>query len=87
MKQPVWIVEDVKAREDYTLLITFTDGMQRVYDARPLLTKENFASLRSLPFFLRAKAAYGTVIWSDDVDIAPEHLYENSSPIDVEKIA
>ena len=26
MNQPVWIVEDVKAREDYTLLITFTGG-------------------------------------------------------------
>ena len=79
MKQPVWIVEGVTAREDYTLLITFTGGTQRIYDARPLLEKPIFAPLKSLPFFLRARAAYGTVIWNDDVDIAPEHLYECST--------
>ena len=87
MKQPVWIVEGVTAREDYTLLITFTGGAQRIYDAHPLLEKPIFAPLKSLPFFLRARAAYGTVIWNDDVDIVPEHLYECSTPIDVEKIA
>ena len=30
---------------------------------------------------------YGTVIWNDDVDIAPEYLYECSTPVEVEKIA
>ena len=85
MKQPVWIVEDVKARNDYTLLITFTGGAQRIFDARPLLDKPIFAPLKSLPFVLRAKAMYGTVIWNDDVDIAPEHLYECSTPVEVEK--
>ena len=49
MKQPEWIVEDVKAREDYTLLITFSGGVQRIYDARPLLEKPLFATLKSLP--------------------------------------
>ena len=87
MNQPVWIVEDVKAREDYTLLITFTGGAQRIYDARPLLEKSIFAPLKSLPFFLRAKAACGTVIWNDDMDIAPEHLYECSTPLEMGKIA
>ena len=31
--------------------------------------------------------SYGTVIWSDDVDIAPEHLYECSIPVDRNRIA
>ena len=87
MKQPEWIVEDVKAREDYTLLITFSGGIQRIYDARPLLEKPLFAALKCLPFFLRARAAYGTVIWNDDIDIAPEHLYECSSPAKFDQIA
>ena len=87
MGQPVWIVENVKARDDYTLLITFTGGAQRIYYARPLLAKEIFAPLKSLPFFLRAKALYGTVIWSDAIDIAPEHLYECSIPVDQNRTA
>ncbi|MDO5327119.1 MAG: hypothetical protein Q4G00_10425 [Clostridia bacterium] len=31
---------------------------------------------------MQAKAAFGTVVWSDDVDIAPEHLYECSVPVE-----
>ncbi len=31
--------------------------------------------------FLTAKADCGTVVWDDDIDIAPEHLYESSTPM------
>ena len=81
MKNPVWVVKDVKAQEDYTLLITFIGGEQRIYNARPLLKKEIYSPLKSLGFFLRAKVDYGTVIWNEDIDIAPEHLYECSKPV------
>ncbi len=82
MNLPEWVVKDVKANDDYTLYITFADGERKIYDARPLLNKPIYASLKSLPFFLSAKAECGTVVWSDDVDIAPEHLYECSKSID-----
>ena len=81
MKNPVWVVKEVKAREDYTLLITFIGGEQRIYDARPLLEKPIYSQLKNLSFFLGAKAEYGTVIWNEDVDIAPEFLYECSRPV------
>ncbi len=81
MANPVWCVADVKANRDYTLLLTFENGEKRMYDAKPLLNKKVCADLNNLNFFLRAKAQYGTVVWSDDVDIAPEHLYECSVPI------
>lgn len=80
MKEPVWVVKDVIAYEDYTLLITFSSGEKRIYNARPLLEKKIYAPLNNISFFLRARAEYGTVIWNDDVDIAPEHLYECSQP-------
>lgn len=78
MKTPAWVVKEVKPREDYTLLLTFADGGKKVYDARPLLEKPIYAQLKSLPFFLGAKVECGTVVWNDDVDIAPEYLYEQS---------
>ena len=81
MKTPVWIVKDVVPREDYTLLLTFADGRQRIYNAMPLLNKAIFADLKSLPFFLKARVSGDTVIWNDEVDIAPEHLYECSVPV------
>ena len=55
MKQPVWIVEDVKARNDYTLLITFTGGAQRIFDARPLLDKPNFRTAQKPSLFSACK--------------------------------
>lgn len=54
---------------------------KKIYDARPLLKKNIYAQLNNLIFFMSAKVDCGTVIWNDDVDIAPEHLYENSIPI------
>ena len=81
MKTPVWVVKAVVPQEDYTLLITFADGSKRIYNALPLLSKAIFADLRNLPFFLNARVSGDTVIWNDDIDIAPEHLYECSVPM------
>lgn len=81
MRTPYWVVREARAKADYTLELTFADGARRIYDARPLLEKAIYSQLRSLPFFLRARAECGTVVWSDEVDIAPEHLYECSIPI------
>jgi hypothetical protein len=86
MKTPIWVVTEVHARIDYTLLITFISGEQRVYDARPLLEKRIYSSLKNLTFFLSARADYGTVVWNDDVDIAPEHLYECSCPVSLDTV-
>jgi len=82
MNLPEWVVLDVVPNKDYTLLLTFADGEKKIYDARPLLNKAIYAQLKSLPFFLSARAECGTVVWSDDVDIAPEHLYECSVPVE-----
>lgn len=81
MKTPVWVVKSVVPQENYTLLLTFADGKKRLYNARPLLNKPLFAELKNLPFFLQARVGGDTVVWNDEVDIAPEHLYENSVPI------
>ena len=78
MKTPKWVVTDVKPKTDYTLLITFTGGEQRLYNARPLLEKTIYAPLKNINCFMSAKPYCGTVVWSNDIDIAPEHLYECS---------
>lgn len=85
MNSPAWVVKEVLPKEDYTLLITFADGAKNVYNARPLLGKAIYSSLKNLDFFLCAKAECGTVVWNDDVDIAPEHLYECSEPLVIKR--
>lgn len=81
IKKPVWVVEEVQPKEDYTLLLTFADGTKKVFDARLLLKKEAYFRLNELSFFLSAKAECGTVIWDDDLDVAPEYLYECSKSL------
>lgn len=78
---PEWVVKAVTAREDYTLLITFASGEKRIYNARPLLEQPVYSSLKNLEIFMSAKADGDTVIWNDDIDIAPEYLYEHSQPV------
>ena len=81
MNNPAWVVKDVKPQKDYMLLLTFEDGSEKMYDAKPLLQKELFKKLNNISFFMQAKAQYGTVIWDEDTDIAPEHLYDVSIPV------
>ncbi len=80
MKTPVWVVEAAEPHRDYTISLTFAGGEKRVYDARPLLEQKPFQPLKNLGLFMTAEAKHGTVVWSDDLDIAPEHLYECSVP-------
>ena len=81
MNIPAWVVKDVYPKEDYTLILTFADGNKKLYDAKPLLEKPIYSELKNISFFLNAKVDCGTVVWSDDIDIAPEHLYESSVTI------
>lgn len=82
VSSPVWVVKSVIANLDYKLIITFANGEQRIYDALPLLKKNIFEPLKNLSFFMSAKIEGDTVVWNDDIDIAPEHLYECIKPFD-----
>lgn len=75
---PEWLVKAVQPQEDYTLILTFINGERKIYDARPLLEKPLFAPLKDLSFFMQAKSDGSSVFWSDELDIAPEHLYEKA---------
>lgn len=82
MGVPNWVVTDVEPRGDYSLHLTFANGEKKIYDARGLLSMPIYRQLKAMPFFMQAKASCGTVVWSDDVDIAPEHLFNESVSAD-----
>ena len=74
-----WDILDVEPRKDFTLLITFAKGKKRLFDCKKYLLEKPYAQrLHDLDFFMKAKADHFTVMWSEDLDIAPEYLYENS---------
>jgi len=68
----------VQYLHDYELLITFSNGEKRVYDGEDDITQGIFTQLRNKALFARARIELGTVVWNDELDIAPEALYAES---------
>ncbi len=66
---------EVKYLYDYKLLITFSTGEEKVYDAKHLLKYKIFEKLKNKDFFSTAKINNGSIAWNDELDIAPEELY------------
>ena len=73
-----WIVTDVQPNPDFTLLITFAKGKKRIFDCKSIFDKKYAQRLKDIDFFMQAKADHQTVMWSEDLDLSPEYLYENS---------
>ena len=72
----------VKYLHDYTLLITFSNGEKKVYDAQNDIRQGALTKLKNKSFFAQAKIARGSVVWSDEIDMAPETLYAESVACD-----
>ena len=75
-----WQVQAVEPKTDFTLLITFAKGKKRLFDCKKYLFDDAWyeQKLKDIDFFMKAKADHFTVMWSEDLDIAPEYLYEKS---------
>ena len=74
-------VEKVVALDDMMLILTFSTGEKRLYDASALLVCPAFRSLDDTEVFKSVRVEHGIVIWLDgEIDIAPELLYKDSVP-------
>ena len=74
-------VTAVRATDDYRLYLSFTNGEERVFDARPLLSLPAFRPLNNLEFFKSVRTGFGTILWPKDIDYCPDTLYEKSAPV------
>jgi hypothetical protein len=74
-------VTDVAATDDYTLVVRFDNGEQRVLNVRPLLTTGQFRRLADPAEFRRVRVAYDTVEWDNGLDLDPEYVYDQSKAI------
>jgi len=74
-------VIDVKAKNDYTLSLLFENNDKRLFDMKPFLQQKPFIRLLNDDAFMKASVAFGTVVWPGNIDIAPETLWERSTPL------
>lgn len=77
-------VVQVVPRQDYTVLVHFSDGKIVEYDVSPMLDKEVFSALKDKHVFVYACTIMNdTLAWDIEgnrnkekcIDIAPETLY------------
>ncbi len=68
----------VEPMHGYLLKVTFNNGETRQFDVAPYLDYPAFQVLKQGSLFMQARVAHRTVIWNDEVDIAPESLYLES---------
>ena len=77
----IWI-NSAKYLEDYRLSLSFSNGEQRVFDAKEFIASHPlFASLKDKQLFSQFQLDGWTISWQDGrLDIAPEYLYETGTP-------
>ncbi len=73
-------VVTVRAHDDHSLTITFTNGEMRRFDTKPYLDQGVFRELRSLSYFKAVRPMLGTIQWPNEQDFCPDLLYEESIP-------
>lgn len=74
-------VTGVKVIDNLCLMLHFSTGEKRIFDAEPLLQYPVYKPLENPDFFRSVYIEGSTVVWDDGaIDIAPETLYEKSFP-------
>ena len=79
-------VKEVKATDDYKLMLVFTNNEHGIYNCSGLLGFGVFKEFQDKHYFKQAKVAHGTVVWPHEQDICPDTLYldsikENTKPM------
>ena len=78
-------VKAVNALSDFRLSVQFIEGVTKIYGVKPLFLKwEAFKELERNPelfYSVEVDAGGYGIIWSDDLDLSCDELYENGETV------
>lgn len=77
-------VKSVLPQKNYILLVSFSEGVSKIYDVKPLFKKwDIFNALKKEHAFDDVKVDQGGygVSWSDDIDLSCDELFFNGKLI------
>lgn len=77
-------IKNVESQRGKRLLVTFSNGIRKIYDCSPLLEDDNFKPLVNDLLFSAVnvdKHGYG-VVWTDEIDLSESELWLNGIPAD-----
>ncbi len=78
------LVRRVRPLEEYQLEVTFENGEQRIFDAKPYLRQGVFMRLRNRTAFRAVRVVAGSVEWPGELDLSYDTLYLESRPIETQ---
>ncbi len=82
-------VKDVTPLENYRLLVTFSSGVTRIYNASALLVLPAFFLLQDKAFFRAVgvdQGGYG-IFWNDELDLSEAELWLNGQVVEAAEAA
>jgi hypothetical protein len=74
-------IKSAKHLQDYKIKIEFNDGRIGEVDLKETITGDHrpiFNQLKDINLFKNFKVEFDTLIWPNELDIAPEYLYFQS---------
>ena len=71
-------VSELIPRDNYKLMLIFTNGEKGIYDCSDLLTFGVFQELQEKNYFNKVEILDGTIVWPNEQDICPDTLYLDS---------
>lgn len=71
-------VKDVKALDDYFLLLKFENEEEKLFDVKPYLDIGKFKELKDKTLFKSVKICFDSIEWDNHLDLDPELLYQKS---------
>jgi hypothetical protein len=67
-----------KPLPDYKVAVVFNNGQSGIFDCKYLLDYEISAPLADYNLFNQVRVEHGTLCWPNDIDVAPETVWEAS---------
>ncbi|MDP2683227.1 MAG: DUF2442 domain-containing protein [Deltaproteobacteria bacterium] len=71
-------VKNVRPLSDFKLAITFENGTEKLFDAKPYLENGIFRELKDEKLFNSVHVSFDTVEWDNGADLDPELLFAES---------
>lgn len=68
----------VEPLENYLLLVSFSNGEDRIFDVKPMISGSWFGELQDKNIFDTMKVSANTVEWANGQDVCPDDLYHLS---------
>lgn len=65
----------VEPLDNYCLLISFSNGEDKIFDVKPMISGSWFGELQDKSIFDTVKISGNTVEWVNGQDVCPDDLY------------